>query len=150
MKSQDGRGFLRRTLTTIGDILLRGISGKAASSYMRRFSGDDEYWRQAIASQLGWPGERPSRTRPDANGDPAGAASGGRAELPIAASRDAGPENEPVASWTERELDDYRAHNAGRGYAYESETGLQENGNPTGSPDGPARGRPRSATEKEP
>jgi hypothetical protein len=145
VRSHDRKGFLRRALTAIGGMLLRGISGRAGSSYMRRFSGDDNYWEQAIAAQLGWPGEKSSGTQPDAVSVPAGGAtSRDRADSPVAASRDAEPENEPVSTWTKRQLDDYSALNAGLAYAFESEPVLHENSKPTGSPGGPAAGSPRS------
>lgn len=61
MKDRKGKGSFRRALAASGGVLLRWIPGKSGNGYLRRFTGDDEYWERAIAAQLGWPreGRRP-------------------------------------------------------------------------------------------
>lgn len=59
MNNRKRAGFFRRTLAAIGDSLVRGISGKSATAYMKQFSGDDEYWDRVIAGRRGRNGEVP-------------------------------------------------------------------------------------------
>ena len=69
-------GFFRRALAKTGRMLVRGVQGKSSTAYMKQFTGDDEYWKESIAAQLGWPEEQRARTKPDSSGSPNGEASG--------------------------------------------------------------------------
>jgi len=45
--------------TPIWSAIRRLILGKADPDYVARFAGDEQYWDEAIAAQLGWPGHKP-------------------------------------------------------------------------------------------
>ena len=75
-------GWLRRTWTAFQ----RGLLGKSSRDYMKRFTGSDEYFDEAIAAQRGWPQQQPAQ--------------------PLAE-----PEYEPVHGWSKRQLADYLARN---------------------------------------
>jgi hypothetical protein len=57
MTSHDGPGFLNRRFAALVSALKRACLGKSDSEYMKRFSGNDEYWDRSIAAGKGWPGE---------------------------------------------------------------------------------------------
>jgi hypothetical protein len=57
------RGVLSRVLAAVRWAVL----GKSDPDYVRRLAGGDQYWDEAIAAQLGWPGSRytsPAGTHP--------------------------------------------------------------------------------------
>jgi hypothetical protein len=60
MTGQESPGLLRRVLTALGGALGGGLLGKSAHDHTKQLTGGDEYWRRAVAAQLGWPRRRPS------------------------------------------------------------------------------------------
>jgi hypothetical protein len=43
---------------TLWKAIKRSILGKSDFAYVHGWVGDDEYWQEGIAAQLGWPGHR--------------------------------------------------------------------------------------------
>jgi hypothetical protein len=54
-------GPLRRVLAALGRTLGRAILGKASPTHMRQFAAGDEYWKNVVAAQSGWPRELTAR-----------------------------------------------------------------------------------------
>jgi hypothetical protein len=61
MSRNERPGLFARGWTAIR----RSILGKSDPTYLAQLAGDDQYWEEAIAAQLGWPGHQPgSPTHP--------------------------------------------------------------------------------------
>jgi hypothetical protein len=65
MANHEGGGFVRRIVTALGRALERALLGKSAPSYVKQFTGSDEYWERALAAQAGWPRKPPPQPEPD-------------------------------------------------------------------------------------
>lgn len=126
MTSHESSGGLHRMLIVLGRALKRGILGRSTHEYMKQFTGRDEYWDRVIAAQLGWPQKQPPKPGPDGFRSPSGTGVHARPSVRGNAPCPPEPDCEPVHGWTNRQCDDYLAHNPGYRSTYEAE--LHEHG----------------------
>ncbi len=149
MTSPDGPGLVQRMSTALYCMLKRGILGKADSYYMKKFSGDDQYWDRVIGAQRGWPREQITGAGSDSGADRGENGPGKGSDAQSATSRASRTDYEPIYGWTILARDDYLARNPGARAGYELEASLHEHGNSTGSPRSLATSVPALPPDKE-
>lgn len=103
-------------LTVLGGAIKRVALGKSSGSYMKQFTGGDEFWDALVAgSPRTHPEEGPHVPVAETCGDRDRSGCADRAACPGAA------DCEPVHGWTRRQFDAYMTRNPSYLPAYDAE-----------------------------